>query len=130
MARKTLEIDIRNPYGSLEKTMTVSSDPLTHHRVAGGDFAIDINMPGIQNAGEIAVFDIVPTCEAREARGVVLRGEGKTFLACNKWRFRSRRVRCPDSVGGTRQGGRPLENGGHVLPPPPGGTAFWAEAGS
>ena len=87
MPRTTLGIDIRNPYASLEKTMTVSSDPITHHRVAGGDFAIDINMPGIQNAGETAVFDIVATGNAREARGIVLRGEGKTFLACKSGDF-------------------------------------------
>jgi hypothetical protein len=54
--------------------MHVSSDPMTHRPAVGGDFAMDVNMPGMMDAGEPAAFDVVPANEARSVRGVVVRG--------------------------------------------------------
>lgn len=77
-----LAVDIRNPYVATDVPMHVSSDPLTHHRVAGGDYAMDVNMPGLRDAGQPAAFDVVPTHDAREVRGLVLRGGGTSWVAC------------------------------------------------
>jgi hypothetical protein len=78
----TLGIDIRNPYVSTRQTMHVSSDPLRHHRVAGGDFSIDINMPGRADAGKRVAFDVVPTGDARRVRGIVELGGSSPWIAC------------------------------------------------
>ena len=77
-----LAVDIRNPYLATDIPMHVSSDPLTHHRVAGGDFSMDVNMPGLRDAGQPVAFDAVPTHDAREVRGLVLRGGGTSWVAC------------------------------------------------
>jgi len=78
----TIGIDIRNPYTSEGSGMHVSSGPGDHHRVVGGDFAMDINMPGMEDAGKKALLDIVPTGDAREVRGVVVQGGTPEWFAC------------------------------------------------
>lgn len=99
----TLKADVRNPYTETNIAMSLSSVP-GHHTVVDGEVAIDVNMPGMADAGKPVIFDVVPAGDTEEVRGVVDFGGGTSWFACTSANADDGGYAIRITVQGRRQG--------------------------